>query len=327
MVRGTRSLASVGDLPDPPGPVSLALLVPGAGGQLGTDVLRAVAHRRDAFARGLTRADLDVTDAFAVLDLVGRWARVLRADDPAHRLVVVNTAAWTDVDAAEAHEEAAYAVNASAPALLATACARVGARLLHVSTDYVFPGDRAVPGEQATPYDVDDPTGPRTAYGRTKLAGELAVREVLPDASWVVRTAWLYGGAGRHFVRTMARLERAQQTVQVVDDQTGSPTWSRELADRLVALAGSDVAAGTLHAAGHGATTWHGLARAVFEELGADPARVLPVPTDLLARPAPRPAWSVLSSRAWDAAGLPPLSPWREALTQAGKDRGLLGAE
>lgn len=292
--------------------MSLALLVTGAGGQLASDVLRAVAHRRDAFARGLSRADLDITEPFAVYELVAQWARVLRADSPGHRLVVVNAAGWTDVDAAEAHEEAAYAVNAAGPALLATACARVGARLLQVSTDYVFSG-----ADRTEPYDVDDPTGPRTAYGRTKLAGELAVREVLPDASWVVRTAWLYGAAGRNFVRTMARLERAQETVRVVDDQTGSPTWSRELADGLVALAASDVPAGTLHAAGHGATTWYGLARAVFTELGADADRVLPAATGDLPRAASRPAWSVLSPRAWDDAGLPALSPWRAALARA----------
>ncbi len=303
-------------------PVSLALLVPGASGQLGRDVLAAVASRRDAFARGLSRTDLDVTDPFSVLDLVGHWARVLRADSPAHRLVVVNTAAWTDVDAAEEREDEAYAVNASGPALLATACARVGARLLHVSTDYVFSGERA-PGQG--PWEVDDEPGPRTAYGRTKLAGELAVREVLPDASWVVRTAWLYGGAGRGFVSTMARLSRERETVDVVDDQVGSPTWSRELAEGLVALAGSDVPPGTLHAAGRGATSWHGLARAVFEEVGADPERVRPVGSHAVPRPAPRPAWSALSGTAWDAAGLPPQRPWRDMLhTAAAEQPGLL---
>ena len=297
--------------------MSLALLVTGAGGQLGGDVLQAVAGRRDAFARGLSRADLDITDAAAVHLLVGSWARVLREDDPGHRLVVVNAAAWTDVDGAETAEDAAYAVNASGPAVLATACARFGARLLHVSTDYVFAGDRSDGG-----YEPADPTGPRTAYGRTKLAGELAVRELLPADSWVVRTAWLYGGRGPGFVRTMARLAAERDTVDVVEDQVGSPTWSRELAHRLVALAASDVPGGTLHATGGGRTSWYGLARAVFAELGLDPERVRPTTTAAFPRPAPRPAWSVLSPRSWDDAGLPPALPWREALARAFVEEG-----
>ncbi len=302
--------------------MSLGLLVTGAGGQLGGDVLRAVAGRRDAFARGLTRRDLDLTDPFAVADLVALWARVLRADDPAHRLVVVNCAAWTDVDGAEADEEAAYAVNAAGPALLAAACARAGAHLLHVSTDYVFAGDRT----DGQPYEVDDPTGPRTAYGRSKLAGELAGREQLPASSWVVRTAWLYGGSGRSFVATMARLARGDGEVRVVDDQTGSPTWSRELAAGLVALADSPTPAGVLHATGGGATTWHGLARAVFAELGEDPGRVVATTSQELARPAPRPGWSVLSSRAWRAAGLPEPDDWRGSLARAHREEpGVLG--
>jgi len=296
--------------------VALALLVTGAGGQLGHDVLEQVRSSRDVFARGLRRDDLDVTDAFAVQDMVLGWERIVRSDNPDHRLVVVNCAAYTAVDAAETDEETAYAVNAAAPALLATACDKVGARLIHVSTDYVFPGDAT------TPYDVDDETGPASAYGRTKLAGELAVREILPTASYVVRTAWVYGATGANFVKTMVRLERERETVSVVDDQRGSPTWSRDLAKGLLALAASDVPAGTLHATNTGETTWHGFTQAIFEELGADPARVLPTTTDAFPRPAPRPAYSVLSPRAWEAAGLPGLPGWREALAEAFRTEG-----
>ena len=291
--------------------MSLALLVTGAGGQLGHDLLEQVRASKDVFARGLKRADLDITDAFAVQDMVLGWERIVRSDNPDHRLVVVNCAAYTAVDAAEEDEETAYLVNASAPALLATACAKVGARLIHVSTDYVFPGDAT------EPYDVDDPTGPRSAYGRTKLAGELAVREILPDASYVVRTAWVYGATGSNFVKTMTRLESERETVSVVDDQRGSPTWSRDLAQGLLALAGSDAPAGTYHATNAGDTTWHGFTQAIFEELGADPARVLPTTSDAYPRPARRPAYSVLSPRAWDEAGLPPLQSWRSALAEA----------
>ncbi len=291
--------------------MSLALLVVGVGGQLSDDLLLQVRDAKDTFARGLTIRDLDITDAFAVQDMVVGWDRIVRSDSAEHRLVVINCAAYTAVDAAEADEETAYAVNAAGPALLATACAKVGARLIHVSTDYVFPGDAS------TPYDVDDPTGPKGAYGRTKLAGELAVREILPDASHVVRTAWLYGAHGHNFVKTMARLERERDTITVVDDQHGSPTWSRDLAAGLLALAGADVPAGILHATNRGETTWRGFAQAIFTELGADPARVLPTTTEAYPLPAPRPAYSVLSSRAWDQAGLPPLQDWRSALAEA----------
>ena len=182
---------------------------------------------------------------------------------------------------------------------------------MHVSTDYVFPGDGHAP------YEPDDATGPRSAYGRTKLAGEQAVRALLPAGGYVVRTAWLYGAAGNNFVKTMARLEGERETVDVVDDQHGSPTWSADLAAGLADLVATRPKPGVYHAANAGSTTWYGLARAVFEELGADPHRVRPTTTDAFPRPAPRPAYSVLSTRSWQAAGLRPLRPWREALRLA----------
>jgi dTDP-4-dehydrorhamnose reductase len=293
---------------------TFAFLVTGMGGQLSTDFVDVARPLgQTVFCKGLTIDDLDITDPFAVKDTVAEWCRVVRSDSPDHRVVVVNAAAYTAVDAAETDEETAYAVNATAPALLAQACAANGAKLVHVSTDYVFPGDRV----GGPPYDVDDETGPRSAYGRTKLAGELAVRELLPEASWVVRTAWVYGVTGGNFVKTMARLEKEKETVSVVDDQRGSPTWSRDLAKGLWALAREDAPAGTYHCTNRGETTWHGFTQAIFEELGADPARVLPTTTDAFPRPAPRPAYSVLSPRAWDEAGLPQLPEWREALREA----------
>ena len=200
-------------------------------------------------------------------------------------LVVVNAAAWTDVDGAESHEDEAYAVNATGVAHLAAACAAVQARLVHVSTDYVFPGDvpgdrlpgdAAFPGAGRAPYEPDDATGPRSAYGRTKLAGEQAVAALLPAGGYVVRTAWLYGVAGGNFVKTMIRLEGERDTVDVVDDQQGSPTWSADLAAGLLELVAARPKPGIYHAVNAGSTTWCGLARAVFEELGADPRRVRP---------------------------------------------------
>jgi dTDP-4-dehydrorhamnose reductase len=250
---------------------------------------------------GPTRAELDVTDPAAV----ERAVKEVRPD------AVLNAAAYTAVDAAETDEATAAAVNAEAPATLARVCALYGAGLVHVSTDYVFAGDAS------TPYPVDAPVGPTSAYGRTKLAGERAVRELLPERSWVVRTAWVYGAGGGNFVRTVARLEATRETVEVVDDQRGSPTWSRDLAAGLLALVGAGPAPGVYHCTNAGETTWYGLARAVFEELGADPERVRPTTTAAFPRPAPRPAYSVLSPAAWLAAGLPAPRDWRDGLHAA----------
>jgi dTDP-4-dehydrorhamnose reductase len=281
---------------------STALLVTGAGGQLGADLLRVAGPA----AHGVTRTELDVTDPGVVDKAVQSWAEAARAD----RLVCVNAAAYTAVDAAETDAERAFAVNEAGAANLAAACERHGARLVHVSTDYVFAGDGTAP------YEVDTPTAPAGVYGASKLAGERAVLAAAPR-SWVVRTAWVYGETGANFVKTMARLEREKDTLDVVDDQRGSPTWSRDLAAGLVALAGSDAPYGVYHCTNAGDTTWCGLARAVFEELGADPERVRPTTTAAFPRPAPRPAYSVLSDAAWRAAGLPPLPHWRDALHTA----------
>ena len=270
-------------------------LVTGARGQLGSDLLRLLPD-----AVGLGHAELDVTDADAV-------AKVFADVAPD---VVLNAAAYTAVDAAEADEAGARAGNAIGPATLAGACAQSGARLVHVSTDYVFSGDAAAP------YEVDAPTEPRSVYGATKLAGERQVLAACPQA-YVVRTAWVYGQTGGNFVKTMARLESARETLDVVDDQHGSPTWSFDLARGLIELAESAAAPGIYHCTNVGETTWYGLARAVFEELGADPARIRPTTSDAFVRPAPRPAYSVLSNRAWLAAGLSALPHWREALHQA----------
>lgn len=274
------------------------LLVTGGRGQLGTELAQLAAALGHA-VRAPGSAELDVTDAAAVDAAVA---------DLAPGAVVVNTAAHTAVDAAETEVDAATALNATAPGVLARACARHGARLVHVSTDYVFPGDAR------EPYGHDAPTGPRTVYGRTKLAGERAVLAALPSAH-VVRTAWVYGRHGANFVATMARLERERDTLTVVADQVGSPTCTADLAAGLLELAGrDDVAGGVLHATNSGTASWWDLARAVFGELGADPERVAPTTTDAFPRPAPRPAYSVLSGAAWAGAGLAPLQPWRDAL-------------
>jgi dTDP-4-dehydrorhamnose reductase len=272
-------------------------LVTGAGGQVGGEVVRALSGEPVV---GLDRAALDITDEAAVRDAVAE----------ARPQVVVNLAAYTAVDAAESDEEAALRVNGVAPGHLAAAARACGARLVHVSTDYVFAGD----GDR--PYAEDSVPDPRTAYGRTKRAGELAVLAAHPGA-WVVRTAWVYGGRGPHFLRAMAQRAAGQGTVAVVDDQRGAPTWARPLAEALVALGRSSAPPGVYHCTSAGDTTWFGFARAIFAALAADPERVTPTTAAALGRPAARPAYSVLSNQKWVDAGLPPMPHWRDGLAGA----------
>ena len=276
----------------------------GAGGMLAQDVLARLADAGIP-AVAVTRTELDITDPVAV-------RAVLTEHRPA---VVVNCAAWTAVDDAETREDDALRINGEGPRHLAEACRDLDAVLLHVSTDYVFPGDAE------KPYAEDAPTGPRSAYGRTKLVGEQAVLATLPGSGFVVRTAWLYGAGGGNFVRTMIKLEAVKDTLDVVDDQRGQPTWTVDLADRLVrlgqgALAGT-APAGVYHGTSGGETTWFGLTQEIFRLLGTDPARVRPTTSEAFVRPAPRPAYSVLGHDRWAAAAIEPIRDWRESLTEA----------
>lgn len=286
---------------------TVRLLVTGARGQLGSDLVARAAELGLACAAFGSR-ELDITDEDAVQAIVSEFGRTAAA--AGERAVLINAAAYTAVDAAESDPDAAYAVNAAGPANLARAGASHGVRLIHVSTDYVFPGDGT------RPYEVDDPTGPRSVYGASKLAGEQAALAAQPEAH-VVRTAWVWGTTGGNFVKTMAKLAATRPTVDVVDDQRGTPTFAADLADGLLDLAVADVPGGVLHATNAGETTWYDFARAIFAELGEDPNRVHPTTTDKFPRPAPRPAYSVLSGAAWSAAGLVPLRGWRDALNSA----------
>jgi dTDP-4-dehydrorhamnose reductase len=274
-------------------------LVTGAAGQLGSDVIDVLrAYGEEVAAYG--RNDLDITDRVMV-------RATMRMVEPS---IVINCAAYTAVDAAETDEDRALEINAHGPAILAEECAGTGARLLQVSTDYVFAGDASAPyGEATRP-------APRSAYGRTKAAGEQAVLTSGADA-FVVRTAWLYGQVGSNFVKTMARLATERETVSVVDDQIGAPTWTLHLARGLVALGIADVPAGIWHCTNAGEASWYVFARAIFAELGLDPARVEPTTSAEFIRPAPRPAYSVLSTEKWQRAGLPELPHWRDALHEA----------
>ncbi len=283
------------------------MVITGASGQVGTWLAKH-ADERGLDAVGLGRADLDVTDAGAVsaLDL-----------DP--ETVLINCAAYTAVDAAESDADGAAALNAVAPGLLARRTAETGARLIHVSTDYVFGPSPAAP----RPWEPGDPCAPESAYGRTKLDGERAALAADPRTV-VVRTAWVYTGApgAKDFVGTMRRLADNGVDPRVVDDQVGSPTYASDLASGLIDLADLLAAQGdrpgaVVHAAGGGSAAWFDLARAVFAGLGADPQRVSPCTTAEFPRPAPRPAYSVLSPASWTALGLDPLPDWRDALDRA----------
>lgn len=277
------------------------LVISGAGGQLGS-ALTALATRLGRDVRAYPSSQWDITDPAAAQRIVGGGD------------IVINCAAYTDVDGAESDEARAYAVNAAGPGHLAKACARAGARLIHVSTDYVFGGAPGAPASR--PYEPGDPTAAVGVYGRTKLAGEQAALAALPEAV-VVRTAWVYTGGGKDFVAVMRRRAAGEGPVDVVDDQTGSPTYVGDLAAALLQIADDGVPGPILHAANEGAVSRFGQARAVFEECGADPSRVRPVSTAQFPRPAPRPVYSALGAERSRAAGLWPLRPWREALVAA----------
>ncbi len=268
---------------------AMRLLVTGAAGMLGRDVVAAAGDAGHEVA-ALARADLDITDADAVSSAV----RDARPD------AVINCAAWTDVDGAEADEASATAVNGAGAANLAAAAG--DALVVHVSTDYVFDG------AASEPYPEDAATGPGSAYGRSKLAGEQAVARAAGRAA-IVRSSWLFGPHGRNFVDTMRRLGAERDELAVVDDQIGCPTYTGHLAPALVAVAEQGMT-GVLHVAGSGRCSWFDLAVATFEETGLR-CDVRRQSTADAGRPAPRPAFSALASTRGDA---PVLPPWREGL-------------
>ncbi|MCV7063456.1 dTDP-4-dehydrorhamnose reductase [Mycolicibacterium vaccae] len=281
------------------------IVISGAAGLVGR-VLAGQAGQSGREVVTLTSGQWDITDTERTAQVADT---VLRAGD-----VVVNCAAFTQVDAAEAEPGRARAVNETGAGNVAQACARAGASLIHLSTDYVFSGE--FDGDPR-PYDIDDRTGPLSVYGRTKLAGEQAVLAALPTAH-VVRTAWIYeGGDGSDFAAVMRRAALGDGTVDVVADQIGSPTYVGDLCQALLQIAGGGIDAPVLHAANAGAASRFDQAQAVFALLGQDPDRVRPVGSDRHPRPAPRPAYSALSSAKSAAAGLTPLRPWRDALAEA----------
>jgi dTDP-4-dehydrorhamnose reductase len=276
----------------------MRVLIAGANGQLGQDLQKAFAAHT---VTALGRAELDVTDREAVIAAV------------AGHDAVVNASAYTKVDDAETHEDEAYAINALGTENLAIAAAAAGARYVTVSTDYVFDG------HATEPYAEDTPRDPINAYGRTKAAGEELALAAHPDGTYVVRTAWLYGAGGANFARTMVKLAQTHETVSVVADQLGQPTWTGDLAARIVELIDSDAPAGIYHGTNSGQASWFEFAKAVFSEAGLNPDRVTPTDSATFVRPAPRPSYSVLGHEAWTTAGFAPLRSWQEALADAAR--------
>lgn len=268
-------------------------VITGAGGMLGRDLQRALAGRD---VRAFDRATLDVTDADAV-------AEAVRDVD-----VIINAAAYTRVDDAEAHEAEALAVNGDGAANLAAAAG--SARLVQLSTDYVFDG------LASEPYAEDAPLAPVSVYGRTKADGERRVQAAHGD-TLVVRTAWLYGQNGPNFARTMLRLADERDTVDVVDDQMGQPTWTWDLANQIVRMLDAAAPAGVYHGTNQGAASRYDFARAVFSAAGHDPNRVRPSTSAAFNLAAPRPAYTVLGHERWHTVGIPPMRDWRDALDEA----------
>ena len=270
-------------------------LVVGGKGMLGQELVHALDGQR---VLGVDREEIDIVDPVSV-------ARVVRDVD-----VVVNCAAYTAVDAAESDEPTAFAVNAVGPANLARTTRAIGARLVHISTDYVFAGDAT------TPYSAGAPLAPRSAYGRTKAAGEWAVRAEAPN-HLIVRTAWLYGEHGPCFPKTILRVARQNGALDVVDDQVGQPTWTRDLADLVLRLVAAQAPAGTYHGTSSGRTSWYEFARSVVGAAGLDPELVRPTSSGASVRPAPRPAFSVLGHDALAEIGVAPIGPWDERWADA----------
>lgn len=276
------------------------VLIIGHLGQLGTDCIELLAPVHDV--TGLDLPDIDITSPESVHAVLEQH----------HPDVVINCAAYTQVDRCEEEEEIAKRVNADGPHNLANACREHDARLIHISTDYVFNGTREIP----QPYTEDDATCPVSAYGRTKRDGEEMVMAAAPDSA-ILRTAWLYGGCGKNFLKTMLRvsLHQPERTLRVVNDQWGCPTWSWSLARQIETLISHPEATGIFHATGEGHCTWFTLAKTFLEAMNV-PHRIEPCTTADYPTPATRPANSILENKRLTKMGLNVMHNWQDDVTE-----------
>lgn len=280
-------------------------LVVGSEGMLGKDLVSLLRASRIETV-GLDRPDIDIRYKDSVKEVVSRIK-------PS---VVVNVAALTNVDGCETDVEEAFRVNGDGPGNLAEAARDLGAYLVHISTDYVFDGSKG------SPYREDDPVCPLGVYARSKAEGERRLRDLLSDNHCIVRTQWLFGLHGHNFVETILRLASTHQTLTVVDDQHGTPTYTLDLASALKRLCELRYR-GTIHVTNSGQTTWYDFAKEILREAGVTGVRVEPIPSTKLDRPAPRPAYAVLDNSRFAACTRAPLRPWQEALAHYLAARGM----
>lgn len=279
----------------------MSWLITGGSGQLGIAVSQELGERGILF-HALSSGDLNITEGPTVRDVIAKLSPK----------VIVNCAAWTDVDGAEKNENDAFRVNSDGPENLAFAAKLSNSKLIHLSTDYVFSG------ESQAPWQIADQINPQSAYGRTKALGESRVLEANPENSFIVRTAWLYSPWGKNFAKTMTKLAiKGDSEVKVVNDQFGQPTSASDLAKQLIQLGLSTSPAGVYHGTNSGQATWFEFAQEIFKLAGADLGRVTPVSLSEYPRPAKRPSYSVLSHDAWARTSVEPLRDWRIALADA----------
>ncbi|MBQ1781288.1 MAG: dTDP-4-dehydrorhamnose reductase [Methanobrevibacter sp.] len=273
----------------------MKILITGSDGMLGHDLADVLKGKHELILT--TSKTLDITDKNHVIDFVSSQ----KPD------MLINAAAYTDVDGCEKNQELAYSVNGEGVRNLAMACKKIGCGLVHISTDYVFSG------ENTRPWVEDDETGPISVYGKSKLEGEKAICEIL-DKYFILRTAWLYGVNGRNFPKTMLELSENHSKITVVYDEVGTPTYTLDLAQAISKLIETDCY-GIYHLTNSGSCSWCEFARYIFEIAGAD-VEVVPVTADEFARPAPRPSYSVLENRNWVENGFEPLRNYTEAIKE-----------
>jgi dTDP-4-dehydrorhamnose reductase len=276
----------------------MSWLITGGSGQLGIAVSQELDKYGIAFD-AWSSTELDITQSSIVSEAIEKLSPT----------VIINCAAWTDVDGAESYEAEALRVNSDGPENLAVAAKRSNSKLIHVSTDYVFSG------ESQSPWQVVDEISPQSAYGRTKAQGEDRVLASYSKNSFIVRTAWLYSPWGKNFAKTMTKLAiKSEGEVRVVNDQVGQPTSARDLAKQLIELGLSTSPAGIYHGTNSGQATWFEFAKEIFKLAGEDVGRVTPVSSSEYQRPAKRPSYSVLSHDAWASTLVKPMRDWRIAL-------------
>jgi dTDP-4-dehydrorhamnose reductase len=276
-------------------------LITGGSGQLGIAVSQELVERGINF-NSFNSSQLDISKSATVNGAIQKLSPK----------VIVNCAAWTDVDGAESQESRAATVNSLGAENLALAAKSCGAKLVHISTDYVFSG------QSNSPWTVDSVKAPDTAYGRTKAEGENRILEAYSNNSYIVRTAWLYSPWGKNFAKTMINLAlKNSSQIEVVNDQVGQPTSSVDLAKQIVKLVESEAPFGIYHGTNSGSASWFDFAQSLFEMSGADVDRVVPVNSGKFPRPAKRPSYSVLDHQEWNGTSITEMRNWKDALVES----------